>query len=69
MIHEHESMIVSVWEILAEFQELRIVKPIVVDIGEVEILQQYLPESTIIVFDYDEAPNEKIEWFWNGYKF
>ena len=63
MINEHESMIVSVWENLAEFRELLSQYSIVVDIGEVKILQQYLPESTIIVFDYDEAPNEKIEWF------
>ena len=32
-----------------------------------EKLQQYLPESTIIVVDYDEALNEKIEWSLNKY--
>ena len=69
MIHEHESMVVSIWKSLAEFRELLSQYSIVVDSGEVEKLQQYLPESNIIVVDYDEAPNKNIEWFWNGYNF
>ena len=42
-------LIVSVWESLTEFRELLSQNSIIVDIGEVEKLQQYLPESTIIV--------------------
>jgi len=62
-------LIVSVWVSFAGFRELLSQYSIIVNIGELKNLQQHLPKSTIRVVDYDEAPNEKIEWSWNGYNY